>query len=149
MYSIAVSNGVDDLKVVVSTAAAEVKGVGCDGLTLTPTVSTPWVGNAGFGFNIGGVQQVVSFVGLGTGILPTGFPLDGIGMPGCTGYTGLDLGLFVASPAAPGGIGMLAFPIPTNPALAGAQFATQAVALSTATSLGLSASNGLDLTIGL
>jgi len=148
-HRMTVSNGVDDLKVVVSTAVAEVKGVGCDGLTLTPTVSTPWVGNAGFGFNIGGVQQVVSFVGLGTGILPIGFPLDGIGMPGCTGYTSLDLGLFVATPATPGGIGMLPFPIPADPMLVGAQFSVQGVALSTATALGLSASNGLDLTIGL
>ena len=49
--------------VAVSPAAAEVKGTGCDGLTLTATRSTPWVGNAGFGFNVGGVQQIVSFVG--------------------------------------------------------------------------------------
>lgn len=148
-HKFTVSNGVDDLVVAVSPAAAEVKGTGCDGLTLTATRSTPWVGNAGFGFNVGGVQQVLSFVGLGTGLLPTGFPLDSIGMTGCTGYTGLDLGLFVASPAAPGGVGVLPFPIPTNPALAGAQVAAQGVALSSTNALGLSASNGIDLTLGL
>jgi len=143
------NNGVDDLKVVVSSAAAEVKGVGCDGLTLVPTGSTPWVGNSTFAFHVVGVQQVVSLVGLGTGFLPTGFPLDGIGMPGCIGYTGLDLGLYAASPAVPGGIGVLPFPIPTNPALAGVQYAAQGVALSTSNALGLSASNGLDVTLGL
>ncbi|MEC8651816.1 MAG: hypothetical protein VYA51_13685 [Planctomycetota bacterium] len=148
-HKLTVSNGVDDLKVAVTPAAATVNGAGCDGLTLVATGSTPWVGNADFGFNVVGVQQVVAFVGLGSGFLPTGFPLDSIGMPGCTGYTGLDLGLFVASPAAPGGVGTLPFPIPSNPALAGSQFAAQGVALSGATALGLSASNGVDLTIGL
>lgn len=148
-HKLTVSNGVDDMVVAVSTAAAETTGAGCDGLTLTPTRSTPWVGNAGFGFQVDGVTQGLAFIGLGSGTLPAGFPLDGIGMTGCTGYTSLDLGLFVTSFAGPNGVGTLPFPIPNVPSLAGQQFTSQGVALSTANALGLAASNGVNITIGL
>jgi len=148
-HKFTVSNGIDDLVVAVSPAAATVTGAGCDGLTLTPTRSTPWVGNAGFGFTVGGVPLGVAFVGLGSGTLPAGFPLDGVGMTGCTGYTSLDLGVFAASFAGPNGVSTLPFPIPNLPSLAGQQFTSQGLALSTANPLGLSASNGVDLTIGL
>ena len=144
-----VSNGVDDLVVAVSAAVTGVYGTGCDGLTLTPTRSTPWVGNAGFGFNVGGVTQGLAFVALGSGVLPTGFPLDSIGMPGCSGYTPFDLGLFPTGLAGANGVAALSFPIPGNPALAGQQFSAQGLALSPVNALGLSASNGVELLLGL
>ena len=148
-HRMTVSNGIDDLVVAVSPAVASVYGAGCDGLTLTPTGSTPWIGNSGFGLTVGGVTQGVAFVGFGVGVLPTGFPLDSVGMTGCTGYTGLDLGLYLAGVAGASGLSALAFPIPGAPGLVGQQFSAQGVAFSSSNTLGLSASNGVELVIGL
>lgn len=148
-HRLTVSNGIDDLTVAVSSAAASVYGAGCDGLTLIPTNSTPWVSNTGFSFNVGGVTQGLAFVGLGSSALPTGFPLDSVGMTGCTGYTPLDLGLFATSIAGANGVASLGFAIPSNPGLAGQQFSAQGIALSPTNSLGLSASNGVELILGL
>lgn len=144
-----VSNGIDDLQVAVTAAAADVYGAGCDGLGLVPVRSVPWVGNADFGLHVTGVPLGVAFVGFGSAVLPNGFPLDGIGMVGCTGYTGLDLGLYALAPAGAGGVATLSLPIPNVPNLAGQQISAQGVALSGATTLGLSASNGVAITYGL
>jgi hypothetical protein len=148
-HKLTVSNGIDDLRVAVTTASASNFGAGCGGLTLTPIRSTPWVGNGAFGLNVGGASLGLAFVSFGSGVVLGGFPLDSVGMVGCNGYSSGDLGLYLTGPVGANSVGTLNFPIPSVPALAGQSLGVQGLALSPATALGLSASNGCELTFGL
>ena len=69
-------------------------------------------------------------------------------MPGCFGYTSLDLGLYPTGPSI-GGTSSMALPIPNSVTFIGSQFAAQGVGFTPVNSLGLSASNGMQLFLGL
>jgi hypothetical protein len=129
-------------------AAVAVYGAGCDGMALR-SVGLPSLGNPAFTLRSSGVPAVspLAFVGFGTLVVNPGAPLDGIGMAGCSGYTNLDLGVFTGGPVV-SGVSDSIVVIPANPALVGAIFSAQALALSAATSLGLAASNGARLDLG-
>ena len=68
-------------------------------------------------------------------------------MPGCFGYATLDVGIFSGSLTA-GGQSTFALAIPNHSALAGQVLASQGLALTPTTPLGLIASNGVSLTLG-
>lgn len=123
-------------------------GSGCDGLTLVNNVR-PSLGNASFALRVNNVPAVspVGLFGFGTVGLNPGIDLTGAGMPGCFGYTSLDIGLFTGSLVA-GGSSTMPLAIPNNPALGGFTLAAQGVSFSLATPLGLAASNGLTLLLG-
>lgn len=123
-------------------------GAGCQGMAMAGN-GRPSLGNASFSLTVSGIPAVspVAFVGFGTVVVNPGIPLASIGMSGCTGYTNLDLGLFGSGPVA-AGASQFVLPIPVSPALAGTVLSSQGVALTTATSLGLAASNGTQITLG-
>jgi hypothetical protein len=127
-------------------AQANPYGTGCDGLTLTAN-GLPTVGNPAFGLDVNGVTLGVAFVGFGTTVINPGIDVTFIGMPGCFAYLSLDLGLFQTGPVA-SGTGTFMLPIPAGTSIAGAQLATQGLALSVATPSLLVSSNGLQLVVG-
>jgi hypothetical protein len=122
-------------------------GTGCDGMAMT-ALNRPSLGNAWFTLRIANVPPVspIAFVAFGTLALP-GVPLDPVGMVGCFGYQNLDIGLFNSGLVA-AGVSDFVLGIPQNPSLVGAQVASQGVALSVATTLGLAVSNGTNITVG-
>ncbi len=122
-------------------------GSGCFGLTLAANGS-PTLGNGSFALDVGGVPLGFAFVAFGTQAVNPGLPLGGIGMPGCSAYTNLNLGLGQTGPVV-GGIGSFALPIPNDLGVAGTVLATQGVALSLSTPLNLIASNGVAFEVGL
>jgi hypothetical protein len=76
-----------------------------------------------------------------------GLDLTAIGMPGCQLYASLDALLSFPLTGSPTSYG---FPVPNNPNLTGFQFYAQAATLTAGVNqLGLAASNGLALTLGL
>jgi hypothetical protein len=77
----------------------------------------------------------------------SGLDLGGIGMPGCRQFVGLDATVvFLPS----GGSGSRPLPIPNNPALSGLRVSSQSAVFATGVNpLGVLASNGLDLLIGI
>jgi hypothetical protein len=85
------------------------------------------------------------------GLTRPGFPLAGIGMPGCFANTSLDIVMATVAFAAPSHTWVVAT-IPPAPALSGVQFNAQAAIFGTPANnfLGLGAltSNGLKYTIG-
>ena len=123
-------------------------GTGCDGLALV-NHGLPLLGNASFALRVNNVPAVspLGLFGFGTLAVNPGVDLTIIGMPGCFGYTSLDLGLFTGSLVA-GGSSTMSLPIPMDPALGGLTLASQGVSLSLLTPLGLAASNGLTLVLG-
>jgi hypothetical protein len=127
-------------------ATADV-GTGCDGMAMTAT-NLPSIGNPNFTLRISNVPAVspVALVAFGTIALP-GVPLDPIGMVGCFGYQNTDIGLFTAGPIV-SGVSDFVLNVPLNTSLVGATLASQGVALSLATTLGLAASNGTNITVG-
>jgi hypothetical protein len=128
-------------------AAASPYGTGCDGLVLGAT-GVPQLGNAGFALVLSNVPAVspIGLFAFGSLAVNPGVDLTVLGMPGCFAYTNLDIGLLTGSPVA-AGTSTFALPIPNNPALSGAQLASQGASLSVATPLGLATSNGLALLI--
>jgi hypothetical protein len=122
-------------------------GTGCDGMAMT-AINRPSLGSTTFTLRISNVPTVspVAFVAFGTIALP-GVPLGPIGMAGCFGYQNLDIGMFPSGLVA-AGVSDLVLSIPQSLSLIGATLASQGVALSVATPLGLAASNGTNLTFG-
>ena len=129
-------------------AAAVPYGVGCQGLALA-SGGLPRVGRAGFNLRLDNVAATspLGLFAFGSSALNPGIDLTLLGMAGCTGYVSLDIGVFAGGLTA-AGTSLFALPIPNNGALAGVTLATQGIAFTPATSLGLAASNGLSLTIG-
>ncbi|HEX6810655.1 MAG TPA: hypothetical protein VF384_03430 [Planctomycetota bacterium] len=129
------------------TAGTFAYGSGCDGLTLGAN-GVPSLGNPLFELVATNVPPAVplAYFAFGGLALNPGVDLTFIGMAGCAAYTSLDIGLLgpavVVGPSA-----NFPFPIPNDPALTGASLATQALSFSTATTLGLAASNGLKLVL--
>lgn len=130
-------------------ATAMSYGNGCDGLVLGAN-GVPSLGNVAFQLAVSNVPAVppMVFAAFGSSVVNPGANLNAVGMAGCFGYTSLNLGLFGPS-AVVGGLGNFPLPIPATPSLQGAVLAAQGVSFSQATTLGLAASNGLQLTIGL
>lgn len=122
-------------------------GVGCDGLALAAN-GLPQLGNASFALLLSGVTAAspVGVFAFGSTAVNPGVDLTVIGMPGCSAYTSLDIGLFTGSLVA-NGVSTFPLAIPNNPALTGSVLASQGVAFSAATPLGLAASNGLLLNL--
>jgi hypothetical protein len=122
-------------------------GTGCDGMAMTG-VGLPSIGNSNFTLRISGVPAVspIALVAFGTTSLP-GVPLDPIGMAGCSGYQNTDIGIFTAGPVV-SGVSDFVLSVPLNTSLVGATLASQGVALSLLTTLGLAVSGGTDLTLG-
>lgn len=129
-------------------AAAVPYGAGCQGLALA-SGGLPRVGRAGFNLRLDNVAATspLGLFAFGSSALNPGIDLTLLGMAGCTGYVSLDIGVFAGGLTA-AGTSLFALPIPNNGALAGVTLATQGIAFTPATSLGLAASNGLSLTIG-
>jgi hypothetical protein len=123
-------------------------GVGCEGLALAAN-GAPQLGNASFALLLSGVTAAspVGLFAFGSAAVNPGVDLTGIGMPGCSAHTNLDIGLFTGS-AVVNGVSTFPLSVPNNPALTGFAVASQGVAFSAATALGLAASNGLLVTFG-
>jgi hypothetical protein len=148
LYAMASNQGVQAFQLTLAPAANVLTyGTGCDGLTLTS--NSPSIGNLTFALDVGNVPVVspLAFVAFGTTVVNPGIDLTAIGMAGCFSYTSFDLGLFAGGPTI-GGVSSFPFPLPNDPLLAGASFATQGVSLSLATALNLAASNGLQFVVG-
>ena len=79
--------------------------------------------------------------------LDPGFPLDGLGMPGCSAYTTPDL---LIAGVAPGATFTSPLPVPSNPALTGFRLLGQGLVLDPTipNAFGGITSNGLDLVVG-
>lgn len=129
--------------------ALAIADVGVPGLSLTGN-GLPLVGNAGFGYTIANVPNLVPLGVLFFGALPLpGVDLTAVGMAGCRGYTTADLVSATFPVNAATGVGTIGLGIPNSAALVGASLTSQAVAFSSATSLGLIASNGNEIAIGM
>lgn len=130
-------------------ASATVYGTGCDGLRMRAS-GTPQLGNPLFALAVDNVSAAspLAFLGLGTGLVDPGIDLTPAGMPGCFSYTNLDIGLFGIAVVA-GGTGSFPIPIPNLPSLTGMVLYAQGSALTTTTPLGLAASNGVQMVVGL
>jgi len=122
-------------------------GAGCDGLTLDAT-GMPTLGNAGFALNVNNAPLPLTTVGFGSLVVDPGVDLTPVGMAGCFAYTNLDIGLFGTGPVV-GGTGTFALAIPNNTALIGSAMSAQGIALGGSGTLGIAASNGLEIVIGL
>lgn len=119
------------------------------GLTLDPQGS-PSIGNSSFALVTSSVPNLVP-VGIqffGTGVINPGIDLTFLGMAGCSAYTNSDLTSLTFPVSLPAGTGSVGLPIPNNAGLIGLVLSTQSVCFTTATSLGLATSNGLQITIG-
>lgn len=129
-------------------AATSNYGAGCDGLSMTG-IGLPSIGNSNFTLRISGVPAVspVAFVGFGDTVVNPGTPLGIIGMAGCSGYTNLNIGLFTSGPVA-SGVSDFVLAIPNSPAIVGTLLSSQGLSLTTATALGLNASNGTQVFVG-
>ncbi|HEB54052.1 MAG TPA: lamin tail domain-containing protein [bacterium] len=129
------------------SARAVPYGSGCENLTLSST-GAPALGNNTFSLDVNNVTVVpIAFVGFGTSVVNPGLDLTAIGMPGCFGYTSLDVGLFGTGPVV-NGTGSLVVPIANSTALIGATLAAQGITFSNTTALGLAASNGVEIFVG-
>ncbi|MEO6594045.1 MAG: hypothetical protein ABIP94_04760, partial [Planctomycetota bacterium] len=149
LYAMSSNQGIQAFLVVLSPLASATDfGTGCDGLGLT-ALSLPAIGNGGFQLAVTNVPVVspIAFVAFGTLPFNSGINLTAIGMPGCFGYTNLDIGLFATAPVV-SATGIFSLPIPNDINLPGTSFATQGVSLSLATPLSLAASNGTQLVLG-
>jgi hypothetical protein len=131
-----------------TTASAVPYGTGCGGLVLSAN-GLPQLGNGSFALVLANVTAAspVGLFAFGSVALNPGVDLTGIGMPGCSAYTNLDIGLLTGGLVSSTGVSTFPLPLPNNPAFAGAMLAAQGVAFSTATPLGLAASNGLALVL--
>ena len=130
------------------SARAVAYGVGCDNLTLT-TTGTPSIGNSTFSLDVSNSGLIpFSFVAFGTQAVNPGLDLTGLGMPGCFGYTSLDIGFVVTNPIV-GTTASLPLPVPSAPAFIGSQFHAQGVGFTLANALNLASSNGMSLFFGL
>lgn len=111
--------------------------------------STPFLGNGQFGFVTNNVPGPIpiSVLVLGDTPIPAGVPLAAIGMGLCQAYGNGNL-LSLPVPTIQGTSTAL-LPIANNPALVGISITSQSLAFSPATPLGLIASNGMQMTIGL
>lgn len=111
--------------------------------------STPFLGNSQFGFLTSNVPGPVplSVLVLGDTPIPAGVPLAAIGMGLCQAYGNGNL-LSLPVPTLQGTSTAL-LPIALNQALLGISITSQSLAFSPATPLGLIASNGMQMTIGL
>lgn len=111
--------------------------------------STPFLGNAQFGFVTSNVPGPIpiSVLVLGDTPIPAGVPLAAIGMGLCQAYGN---GNLVSLPVPTiQGTSTALLPIANNPALVGISITSQSLAFSPATPLGLIASNGMQMTVGL
>jgi hypothetical protein len=111
----------------------------------------PYLGNTTWSLD---VRNVPNLVALGivlwgdVQILPPGFDLSGIGMPGCVAYTNANV-LSTSFPVSlPAGTGSLQWSIPVDMNLLGVTVSTQCIAFSLDTPLNLIASNGTMLSFG-
>lgn len=111
--------------------------------------STPFLGNSQFGFVTRNVPGPIplSVLVVGDTPIPAGVSLAAIGMGLCQAYGNGNL-LSLPVPTIQGTSTAL-LPIANNPALLGISVTSQALAISAATPLGLIASNGMQMTIGL
>ena len=136
-----------DLLTAVSYGAARALpyGTGCGNLQLTAN-GLPTINNAAFALDVLNVPVGTAFVGFGTAVVWPGIDLTPIGMGGCFAHTNLDLGLFTA--AVVGTTGTFGLAIPNSPILSGFLLSAQGIALSPATSLLLTSSNGVELVLG-
>jgi len=131
-----------------ASARATPYGVGCDNLTLT-TTGTPNLGSATFSLQVNNIGTIpLAFVAFGNNAVNPGLDLTALGMPGCFGYTSLDIGL-IPTGGVVGSTSSLPLPIPAVVALIGSQLGAQGVSFSSSNSLGLAASNGIKLFLGL
>ena len=130
------------------TATATSFGAGCDGLSLG-TNGLPQLGNASFALLLNGVPAVspVGLFAFGSTAINPGVDLTVVGMPGCFGYSNLDVGLFTGGLVA-GGTSAFPLPIPAAPSLTGTALAAQGLSFSALTPLGLASSNGVGLVLG-
>ena len=124
------------------------QGDGCGGLTLDVN-SAPTIGNAGFGLQIDGGSLVapLAYVAFGSSLVSPAADLASIGMAGCFAHSSSDLGTF-GPVVLTNGSAPFALPIPNAPIFAGTKVFVQAVSFTPTTALGLSASNGLGITVG-
>lgn len=129
-------------------ASASNYGAGCVGMSMT-SIGLPSFGNTQYGLRVSGVPAVspIAFVAFGTQVVNPGINLTPIGMAGCSAFTNLDLGLFGGGPVV-SGVSDFVLAIPGNPGLLGVVLSAQGVALTTATTLGLAASNGTQVNLG-
>lgn len=129
-------------------ANATILGTGCDGLGFG-TNGLPSLGNTLFELAVTNVPvwAPVALVAFGSTSIPGGLDLTSIGMPSCFAYNTLDLGLFATGPVV-AGVGLFPFAIPNNPALAGLVLSSQGASFSLANTMGLSSSNGIELSLG-
>ena len=124
-------------------------GTGCDGMALTG-VGLPSLGNSNFVVRTSGIPIVspISFVGFGSTVVNPGVPLVIIGMPGCSGYTDLNIGLFGSGPVS-GQVSDFPLAIPNSPSIVGTVLSSQALALSVnILPFGFASSNGTSVTVG-
>jgi hypothetical protein len=130
-----------------TAASATPYGSGCDGLALAAT-GLPLIGNGSFALALSNVPAVspVGLFAFGSVALNPGIDLTALGMPGCSSYTSLDIGLLTGGLVA-SGVSTFALPLPNDPALAGVTLASQGASFSATTALGLATSNGVALLI--
>jgi hypothetical protein len=131
-------------------ATASSYGTGCG----TPALGLaarglPSIGNANFNFNVSNVPNLApfAFVGFGDTVVNPGLDVSFIGMPGCFAYTNLNLGLYQTGLVTTG-TGNFVIAIPNDPTIVGTLLSAQGVALTLATPLNLSSSNGVQFTVG-
>lgn len=131
----------------INCAQAPRLGSSCGGL-YHGAMGLPGLGTANYRLRIDNLPLVGTpgFFSFGNAVNP-GIALGGIGMPGCSGYTDLAFGMY-AGTATAFAISDVVLSIPASASLVGAQFASQGIALSTTTPLGLVASNGVLHTVG-
>lgn len=124
-------------------------GSGCAGLRLAPA-GLPTLGNTACSLRVHDIPagSPLALIGFGTVVLNPGVPLGGVGMPGCTNYTNLDIGLFTSG-AISGASSTFTLSVPNTPSLSGTILSAQGLAFSSSTPLGLVNSNGLRLRVGL
>ena len=128
-------------------AAVSNYGTGCASLELAP-FGLPSLGNANFHLVVSNAYPFQAFVGFGDMVIPApGIPLAPIGMAGCNGLTNLNLGLYYIAIVV-GGVGSYVLPIPTTVGLVGIVLSSQGVSFTNTTALGVSSSNGTQITIG-
>jgi hypothetical protein len=129
-------------------ASAPRFGTGCGGIAQSP-LGLPTFGNPTYGLRVDDVpaSSPLAVFSLGNPSNP-GFPLASIGMPNCDGYDDIAFGLYVGTPTV-SGRSDLVFAIPSTPSLMGVQFASQGLAFSPLTPLGLIATNGVTSTVGM
>lgn len=130
-------------------AATSNYGTGCDGLAMTGR-HLPSLGNSNFILRLSTIPVVspVAFVGFGDVVVTAGIPLGFLGIPLCSAYTNMNIGLFTSGPVV-SGVSDFPLAIPSTPSIVGTLMSAQGVSLSLVNpAFPFATSNGTQILIG-